>query len=548
MPDNQRTVRSNTIRSRPTAGARDLDSGTITRDPDVVGGYLEDAGHFPGGHAVAVARPRSESDVAAIVRHTGRLLAVGAQSSLTGGATPMGDTVMTTERLDQIVEVGDSTVTVQAGVPLRALQEELSSRGVFYPPVPTFDGAVAGGVVATNAAGASTFKYGSTRRWVRGLTVVLSDGSVLDIRRGEVHASADGQIDLVGHKSRRRIALPTYRMPNVPKCSAGYFAEPGMDLIDLFIGSEGTLGVVTTVTFALITRPSSCLLWLPMSDERTALDLVTAFRKEAQATWQTRDKRGVDIAAIEHLDRRSLEIIREDGADHTHGVAIPKDTVVGLLAQLELPADSVPTPADAHDQIAGAMSSDAPDTPLVRTCRILGQAGVLEQAELALPDDRRRHAQLLAFRESVPEGVNRRVREARRTFPGIHKTAADMIAPFERFEEVLATFRSAFGRRGLDYAIWGHISDGNVHPNVIPRNDEDVRRGHAAILECGRAVVAMGGSPLAEHGVGRSPTKQALLRDLYGEAGIEQMRRVKAVLDPEWRLAPGVLFPEPVRE
>ena len=381
MPDNQRTVRSNTIRSRPTAGARDLDSATITRDPDVVGGYLEDAGHFPGGHAVAVARPRSESDVAAIVRHTGRLLAVGAQSSLTGGATPMGDTVMTTERLDQIVEVGDSTVTVQAGVPLRALQEELSSRGVFYPPVPTFDGAVAGGVVATNAAGASTFKYGSTRRWVRGLTVVLSDGSVLDIRRGEVHASADGQIDLVGHKSRRRIALPTYRMPNVPKCSAGYFAEPGMDLIDLFIGSEGTLGVVTTVTFALITRPSSCLLWLPMSDERTALDLVTAFRKEAQATWQTRDKRGVDIAAIEHLDRRSLEIIREDGADHTHGVAIPKDTVVGLLAQLELPADSVPTPADAHDQIAGAMSSDAPDTPLVRdvpdpgSSRRLGTSG-----------------------------------------------------------------------------------------------------------------------------------------------------------------------------
>ena len=83
---------------------------------------------------------------------------------------------------------------------------------------------------------------------------------------------------------------------------------------------------------------------------------------------------------------------------------------------------------------------------------------------------------------------------------------------------------------------------------MIPRNEEDVRLGQAAIRECGRTIIAMGGSPLAEHGVGRSPTKQALLRDLYGDEGIEQMRRVKAALDPEWRLAPGVLFPEPIRE
>ena len=540
---------SHTIRSRPAAGPRDLDSNTITRDPDVVGRYLEDAGHYPGGHAVAVARPRSESDVAAVVRHTRRLLPVGAQSSLTGGATPMGDTVMTTEHLDQIVEVGDSTVTVQAGVPLSTLQDELSRRGLFYPPVPTFEGAMAGGVVATNAAGAATFKYGSTRQWVRGLTVVLSDGSVLDLRRGEVQAHADGHIDLVDTTGRRRIPLPTYRMPDVSKCSAGYFAEPGMDLLDLFIGSEGTLGVVTSVTFALVApRPSTCLLWLPLSDERVALDLVAVLRREARATWRTQDERGVDVSAIEYLDRRSLEIVREDGAERTYGVTIPGDTMVGLLAQLELPADSVPTTAEAYDQIAGAMTSDAPDTPLVRACRILGQAGVLERAEVALPDDRRRQAQLLAFRESVPEGVNRRVGEARRIFPKIHKTAADMIAPFDRFEETLALFRSAFDSRGLDYVIWGHISDGNLHPNVIPTNEEDVRLGQAAIRECGRAIVAMGGSPLAEHGVGRNPTKQALLRELYGEEGIAQMRQVKAALDPEWRLAPGVLFPEPVRE
>ena len=226
--------------------------------------------------------------MADIVRNTGRVLAVGAQSSLTGGATPIGDTVIATDRLDQILEVGDSTVTVQAGVPLRAMQDELSRRGMFYPPVPTFDGAMAGGVVATNAAGAATFKYGSTRQWVRGLTVVLSDGSVLDLRRGEVCAHADGHIDVVNTMGQQRIALPTYRMPKVPKCSAGYFAEPEMDLIDLFIGSEGTLGVITTVTFALITpRPTTCLLWLPLSDERAALDLVTTKRRRRRGEHGT---------------------------------------------------------------------------------------------------------------------------------------------------------------------------------------------------------------------------------------------------------------------
>jgi FAD/FMN-containing dehydrogenase len=96
----------------------------------------------------------------------------------------------------------------------------------------------------------------------------------------------------------------------------------------------------------------------------------------------------------------------------------------------------------------------------------------------------------------------------------------------------------------LQYAIWGHLSDGNLHPNVLPRNLDDVVRGREAIFEIARAVISMGGAPLAEHGVGRSPLKQRLLIELYGAAGIEQMRLVKRALDPDWKLAPGVLFSE----
>ena len=92
-------------------------------------------------------------------------------------------------------------------------------------------------------------------------------------------------------------------------------------------------------------------------------------------------------------------------------------------------------------------------------------------------------------------------------------------------------------------AVWGHISDGNLHPNVLARSFADVESGRAAILEVGREAIRLGGSPLAEHGVGRNRVKQQLLEELYGREGIEEMRAVKRALDPRWTLAPGVLFP-----
>jgi D-lactate dehydrogenase (cytochrome) len=124
----------------------------------------------------------------------------------------------------------------------------------------------------------------------------------------------------------------------------------------------------------------------------------------------------------------------------------------------------------------------------------------------------------------------------------IEKTAADMIVPFEQFETLLDVYERELSDRGLDAAIWGHISDGNVHPNVIPRTFADVQSGREAILSFGREAIRLGGAPLAEHGVGRNPTKQKLLTQLYGDAGISQMRQVKSVLDPNWTLSPGVIF------
>src|SRR5262249_60506576 len=141
--------------------------------------------------------------------------------------------------------------------------------------------------------------------------------------------------------------------------------------------------------------------------------------------------------------------------------------------------------------------------------RVCDAAGVLDRVEIAVPGDAARQHQLLALREAVPAGVNARVGRAKQRVDGrIAKTAADMIVPFERVGELMTVYDEEFRRRGLDAAVWGHISDGNLHPNVIPRTFADVEAGRDAILAFGRTVRALGGSPLAEHGVGRNPTKQ----------------------------------------
>jgi D-lactate dehydrogenase (cytochrome) len=179
---------------------------------------------------------------------------------------------------------------------------------------------------------------------------------------------------------------------------------------------------------------------------------------------------------------------------------------------------------------------------LVRFCRLLFDSG-LERVEIAVPGDSRRRAQLLAVREAVPAAVNQRVARAQQTIdPRIQKIAADVIVPSGHIDALLSFARQEFVRRSLDGAVWGHISDGNLHANVLPQSLDDVESGREAIMALSREAVRLGGAPLAEHGVGRNRLKQQLLRELYGESGIDDMRRVKRAIDPEWKLAPGVIF------
>jgi len=523
--------------------ARPPSTGAIatSADPSLVSRFLEDAAHYPGGQAAGVVRPRSIDDVSACLRQGAHVLAIGAQSSLTGGATPSGDIVLSTELLTGL-EVRGDRLRAGAGVPLQIIQDQLAMTGRWFPPVPTFLGATAGGAVATCAAGAATFKYGTVREWVDGITVVLAGGDVLELTRGECHASADGTFTIETATGPRVVRLPPLRMPEVPKRSAGYFVAAGMDLIDLFIGSEGTLGVIAEVRLKTAPLPAGvCRAFVPVPSEASAIALVADLRSAAWATWTSHDPLGIDIAAIEHLDARSIALVREDGVDRRLDIALPQGTGVALLVDLEL-SGPIST-ASLWGELESARDAASADTPLKRFCRLLDSHRLLDDTEIALPADRARAAAFAELREAVPAGVNRRVAQAKRIDPAISKTAADMIVPFDRFGDMMAACRRLFTERGLDLAVWGHISDGNVHPNLIPRRAGDVEKGREAILELGNEVIAMGGCPLAEHGVGRNPVKQELLRRLYGSGGIDDMRAIKLSLDPNGSLARGVIFP-----
>jgi len=527
------------IRARAARGPRIVP--TVETAADKLSAFLEDAAHFPGGHAPGVAFPRSEGEVAALLRTHDSLLPIGAQSSLTGGATPMGEIVVSMARMNHVVEIREETVRVEPGVSLASLQDALEAQNLYYPPVPTFTGATIGGTIATNAAGAATFKYGATRPWIQALTVVLSSGDVLDLTRGGVRAHAEGYFEIDAAAGLSCVPVPPYRMPMVAKRSAGYHAEPHMDLLDLFIGSEGTLGIVTSATLKVIRRTwAPCVAFVPLSSEAGAFALTAALRDAAQTAWRTTSADGVDIPALEYIDRRSFSLV-PDRLWRRAGIRPGTDDRAALFVQLELPLTL--SLEEAHAQIASFEQHQK--TPLGRFCQILARFSAFDRTEIALPGDRRRADLIVELREAVPAAVNEIVGHAKRTLdPSIEKVAGDVIVPFDRLDRMVAGARTAFERRGLDYAIWGHVSDGNLHPNLLPRSAADIQAGKEAILELGRDVTHLGGCPLAEHGVGRNAVKQTLLRQLYGDSSIDAMRAVKRALDPEWKLAPGVLFPK----
>ena len=245
--------------------------------------YLTDASNLPGGAAAKLFLPETTEDAAEIMRQANvekiPVTISGARTGTVGGAIPFGGWLVSPEKLNRIIEINKNFAVVESGVLLTDLQKAAAAENLFYPPDPTEWSCQIGGTIATNASGARSFKYGATREFVRGLKIVLADGEILDLRRGENFAENDF-LKLKTRGGREiSIKLPTYRQPSVRKNTSGYFTGDRFDAVDLFIGSEGTLGIITEIELKLLPKTEAFLSGIVFFENENDL---LAFADEAK--------------------------------------------------------------------------------------------------------------------------------------------------------------------------------------------------------------------------------------------------------------------------
>ncbi len=442
--------------------------------------YVEDASGYRG-HAERVLTPHSGEALAAILVEAAAVempvTVAGAGTGVTGGRVAEGGWVISTEKLDRL-QVRAGVALAGPGVSLQRLHDAAVRSGQLYPPDPTEWTASVGGTIATNASGSRSFRYGATRRCVRALTVATMDGRLRTFRRGE-------EIDF---------DVPALPMPSTTKNTAGYPLRPRMDWIDLFVGSEGTLGVVTDAELTLLPAPDGELI-----------TGVVFFIGDDAAVAAVDAWRGVEgVRMLEYFDGPSLRMLapRFDGVPPAAGAAVLVEAEGGEI-------DGWLDRLAAANALAGESWFAASDR------------------------DRERFRR---FRHTLPELVNDTMR--RHGFP---KLGSDYAVPLARNLEMLAIYRRTleaefYGR----YVIFGHLGDAHVHVNILPSTDAEFERGKALMLEMAVEAVRLGGTVSAEHGLGKR--KAPLLRLMYSEAEIEAMRAVKRWLDPQWLLGRGTLL------
>lgn len=392
----------------------------------------------------------------------------GAGTGLTGGRVPHAGWVISLERFNSL-EIRRGIAVCGAGVLLKDLQSAAAGTGQLYPPDPTEWSASVGGTIATNASGSRSFLYGPTRRSVLALRVALANGEVLSLRRGE----------------KPPFQLPVLPEPGSTRNTAGYFLRSGMDYLDLFIGSEGTLGVVMEAELGLV----------PLRRELSGG--VVFFESDAEALHAVDSWRKVaGLRMLEYLDAGSLDLLRAQFTE------IPKGAKAALLVERE-----------GDDW--------TPDVGMDESWFAVGAR------------DRERFRR---FRHALPEAVNDLVRRR-----GLRKMGSDFAVPVDRNRDMLRAYRDMlepdFAGR---YVIFGHIGDAHVHVNVLPANEAEWQKAKDLMTALARRAVELGGTVSAEHGLGKS--KRHLLEIQFNADEIERMKQVKRILDPNWILGRDTLF------
>ena len=512
--------------------------------------YLDDESHSINGMVDKIVFPSTEDEVAAIMKaafDAGTPVTIqGGRTGLTGAAVPLGGIAMNLEKMTQIRLMDYSedenlySIAADAGVTLEdlvravstksldkikghgtekqqlALAKFLSETGVFTFPIdPTEMSAWLGGIVACNASGAKTYKYGAVRDWVCSIRVVLANGDILNINRGDIHAK-DGKFVIVQSDGDEvEVKIPTYVMPKT-KNAAGLFAKPDMDLIDLFIGSEGILGTITIIELGLEKLPENIMTvmaFFPSEDD--AVNFVYDIRSPETI---------VKMDFMEYFGPNAIEMIKEKAS--SAGITVPAmkdDTKAIIFFEFTYAEEQMEEMIMALEELLNKNNTSSESS----------WAG-LDWTELE---------KMKSVRHFVPETVNGLIAQRKAEYHEVHKIGTDMAVPDEALRDYLKFYRSTLEAQGMEYVIFGHIGNNHLHVNMIPRNNEEVEQGMNNYMTFAKRAVELGGTVAAEHGIGK--LKRAFLEVMYGSKGISEMQAVKKSLDSKWIINRGNMIPVP---
>ncbi|MCE1190027.1 MAG: FAD-binding oxidoreductase [Ignavibacteria bacterium] len=484
----------------------------VKTSPDEFQDFIRDASNFTG-NCSAVYIPQTPDEIPALLTGANEkgipVTISGGGTGITGGRCPNEGIVLSTGHLNKIITIDNiqGIARVQAGVILHDLQCALDQQGLFYPPDPTETNCCIGGTIATNASGARSFLYGPTRRFVKELSVILPDGTPVTLKRGERTASP-GTLILPRAGGTMQIPIPEIAYPAV-KNAAGYYLHYGMDAIDLFIGAEGTLGVITEAVLGVLPRPQcliSCVAFFP--DSNSALEFID-FARQSGNSVNNIEETTLQPRALEFFDEHSLNFLRTDFPN------IPETARAAVWFEQEATSDTEESLLDLWMDLIITTNGLADDTWYA--------------ADAAAMQD------IHTFRHAISAKVNEFV-----TSRGLRKIGTDTAVPHRNFAGYYHQITELAAEAGLYYVAYGHFGDFHVHLNFLPKNTGELEVAQALYDKICMLAVSMGGTISAEHGVGKA--KKHLFHKMYGPGAIAQMQIVKSILDPANILNRGNLF------
>lgn len=486
----------------------------IKTSADEIQNYLSDASNY-SGYCEAVYFPESENDVVEVLKNcsTGktRIIVSGNGTGLTGARVPEGGVVLSIEKMNKVIEINekDFYAVVEPGVLLNEFQELVESKKLFYPPDPTERNCFIGATVATNASGARTFKYGPTRDYVLELKVVLPDGEILKIKRGQFIAECYNAMLISESGKIISFPLPAYEMPKT-KNASGYYCKENMDLIDLFIGSEGTLGVITEIKLKLINLPEdvfSCVAFF--NNEDNALNFLEEARSISRYN-ETNTINGISARGLEFFDGKALRFL---------SASYPKiPSMAGSAVWFEQDLDNIETDFENL------------------WIELLGKHNcMIDYSWIAL--SQKDEEEFKDFRHAVSWKVNEFI-----TQKGLRKVGTDLAVPDSVFRQFYQSAKKIVEESALEYVVYGHAGDSHLHLNMLPKNNQEFDTAKKVYSDLCDLAIALKGTVSAEHGIGKS--KRDYLLRMYGEDVIKKMALIKLTFDPDKILSIGNIFDE----